>query len=266
MIRFACASGLRPEEYLALQRGAVDFEAKTIEVARVVVDGRVREGEAKTDAALRIVVLAEQGTAALADLPTPLRADGLWFPNTKGGYLDLDNFRRRYLHQAVEGSRTGSPHALPVPPHLRNARPLGDGWRSCVGVGATWSYGHSDHPQALRADTSETSTTRSGRSARTRSGAAIPLVSSLCQRGSCRPREPACSNGFRRSSILDRTQEVAGSSPASSTREGPAHHALFFGVPDTAQTQRAIQGRTTMSRIRLRRGRRRSCAGRGRER
>lgn len=100
MIRLACATGLRPEEYLALTWADIDRAGRECHVRRTVVKGKVKE-KGKTKNALRSVVLTDQAIAALDELPTPLRAEQLVFPAPQGGYVNLNNLRNRVWHRAV---------------------------------------------------------------------------------------------------------------------------------------------------------------------
>lgn len=100
MIRFACATGLRPEEYLALTWADVDCDRRQCHVRRTVVHGRVK-ASGKTRLALRTVVLTDQALAALDALPSPIRQDQLVFPAPKGGHINLNNLRNRVWHKAL---------------------------------------------------------------------------------------------------------------------------------------------------------------------
>lgn len=102
---FAAATGLRPEEWLALERRDVDRRAGIINVRRTVSDGVVVE-LAKTTASRRQVPLSRRASAALdaPRLDTPLL-----FPAPEAGLLDLDNFRRREWAVAVEASGVATP-------------------------------------------------------------------------------------------------------------------------------------------------------------
>ena len=104
---FAAATGLRPEEWAALERRDVDREAGIVNVRRTVSDGEVVE-LTKTSASRRQVPLSPRASAALDRLPAQLMTP-LLFPSPAGRLLDLDNFRRREWGIAVRTSGVATP-------------------------------------------------------------------------------------------------------------------------------------------------------------
>ena len=104
LIRFACATGLRPEEWIALQWSGIDTAGRTCRVHRTFTAGALSR-EAKTAAALRSVALQAAALDALAELPRPLRSSQLVFPAARGGHLNLGNFRRRVWYPALDASK-----------------------------------------------------------------------------------------------------------------------------------------------------------------
>ena len=104
---FAAATGLRPEEWLALERRDVDRHAGILSVRRTVSGGEVVE-LGKTSKSRRQVPLSRRAAAALDALP-PRLDTSLLFPAPEGGLLDLDNFRRREWAVAVEASGVATP-------------------------------------------------------------------------------------------------------------------------------------------------------------
>ncbi len=92
MVIFAAATGMRPREWVALERRDVDRDARVAYVRRSVRKGRLRC--TKIEASVRAVPLHALALAALDDLPSGAPGD-LFFPAAKGGYLDLHNFRNR---------------------------------------------------------------------------------------------------------------------------------------------------------------------------
>lgn len=93
LVIFACATGLRPQEWLAIEWRDVDTTARTLRVLRTVQDGDIVELTAKTKGSLRTVQLQQVAVDALDALPTPLRG-GLIFPGDDGKRIDLHVWRR----------------------------------------------------------------------------------------------------------------------------------------------------------------------------
>lgn len=104
---FAAATGLRPEEWQALERRDLDWRAGVVNVLRTVSDGEVVE-LAKTNVSRRQVPLTRRALQALDALPARLDTP-LIFPAPKGGLLNLDNFRRREWAPAIEASGVRMP-------------------------------------------------------------------------------------------------------------------------------------------------------------
>lgn len=104
---FAAATGLRPEEWTAIERRDVDRPAGVAAVRRTVSDGVAVE-LGKTTASRRQVPLSRRALAALDELPPRLDTP-LLFPAPAGGLLNLDNFRRREWAPAVEASGVATP-------------------------------------------------------------------------------------------------------------------------------------------------------------
>lgn len=102
LVRFAAETGLRPCEWLALERRDVDHSAGVALVEREHVDGQTKP-YGKTAASRRRVPLTAAAIAALDAVPTRLDSR-LLFPGERGGYLNLRNWRSRVWDTAVEAA------------------------------------------------------------------------------------------------------------------------------------------------------------------
>ena len=92
MVVFAAATGLRPGEWIALERRDIHPDARVAYVRRAFTNGRLKC--TKTEGSVRAVPLQSRALAALDRLPYG-GATELLFPAPSGGYLDLHNFRNR---------------------------------------------------------------------------------------------------------------------------------------------------------------------------
>jgi integrase len=101
LILFACATGLRPEEWIALTWTDIDFTLRSCRINKVVVHGQLRTTEGKTSGAFRTVMLPQRALDALQSLPRPINSDALIFPAARGGYINLDNWRSRVWKPAL---------------------------------------------------------------------------------------------------------------------------------------------------------------------
>jgi integrase len=100
LIIFACATGLRPEEWSALQWRDLDRRTRRCAIRRTYAHGEVRS-EGKREASLRTVLLADLARNALDELPEPLRSTQLVFAAKNGGHINLSNWRRRVWYPAL---------------------------------------------------------------------------------------------------------------------------------------------------------------------
>lgn len=107
----AALTGLRPSEWIALERGDVDGEV--VHVRRVFTDGRVKPF-GKQEGSLRAVPLPARVAEELRSLPPRLDTRLLFPSRRRRSYLDLPNWRRRHWNQAVRAAGLGhrSPYAL----------------------------------------------------------------------------------------------------------------------------------------------------------
>jgi hypothetical protein len=99
---FVAATGLRPEEWQALERRDADRAAGILNVRRTVSSGEVVE-LGKTTRSRRQVPLSRRALGALDAMPPRLDTT-LVFPAVRGGVLNVDNFRRRVWAPAIEAS------------------------------------------------------------------------------------------------------------------------------------------------------------------
>lgn len=105
---FAALTGLRPCEWIALERRDVDRAAGIVYVRREYVDGRVKP-YGKTSRSLRAVPLPQRAAEALTGHTTRLDTP-LLFPAARGGHVDLQAWRWREWNPAIR--------AAEVPPRV----------------------------------------------------------------------------------------------------------------------------------------------------
>jgi integrase len=99
---FAVGTGLRPEEWIALERGDVDRQAGVVRIRRRFTQGVLKEG-GKTEGSVRAVPLRKRVLDALDAHPARLDTRIL-FPAPRGGYIDLEKFRYREWTPAVKAA------------------------------------------------------------------------------------------------------------------------------------------------------------------
>jgi integrase len=104
MIRFAARTGLRPQEWFALQAGDVDVAARRLTIHRTVQDGRIQEGSAKTKRAHRRVVLSLAALNALSENGLPDDPQALIFATEDGQLINSANWRNRVWNSALDGA------------------------------------------------------------------------------------------------------------------------------------------------------------------
>jgi integrase len=105
--KFAAATGLRPEEWGAVERRDVDRRGRILSVRRTISAGEVVE-LGKTSRSRRQVPLSRRALEALEEL-TPRLDTPFLFPAPAGGLIDLHNFRNREWAPAVEASGVRRP-------------------------------------------------------------------------------------------------------------------------------------------------------------
>jgi integrase len=90
MIIFAAATGLRPAEWIALEKRDINRDERVVYVRRSFTRRQLKLP--KTEASLRAVPLQARALDALERLPKNDESP-LLFPGERGGYLDVHNFR-----------------------------------------------------------------------------------------------------------------------------------------------------------------------------
>jgi integrase len=90
MILFAAATGLRPAEWIVLEKRDIDRKERVVYVRRAFTRGELKIP--KTEASMRAVPLQTRALDAL-DRVKDGYGSPLQFPGDRGGYLDIHHFR-----------------------------------------------------------------------------------------------------------------------------------------------------------------------------
>ncbi len=97
-VRFAAATGLRPAEWANVEHTDIDRKRKALTVRGT-----------KTVRSRREVPLTAAALATLDSLPKLRRLSRFVFAGPKGGPSDVNNFRRRDWHDAIETAGIATP-------------------------------------------------------------------------------------------------------------------------------------------------------------
>ena len=104
---FVAGTGLRPEEWSALERRHIDRARRIVRVDQKNVGARIVPG-GKTRASIREVPLTRAASVALDTVPARLDRP-LLFAAPEGGPLNLDNFRKRVWSPAIDAAGVNKP-------------------------------------------------------------------------------------------------------------------------------------------------------------
>jgi integrase len=97
MILFAAATGLRPAEWIALEKRDLDRDERVVYVRRSFTRGELKRP--KTEASIRAVPLQTRALDALERVPDHAKSQ-LLFPGERGSYLDIHHFRPAHWRPA----------------------------------------------------------------------------------------------------------------------------------------------------------------------
>src|SRR5216117_4139127 len=118
MILFAAATGLRPSEWVALEKRAVPPHARVVYVRRSFTRRELKVP--KTEASMRAVPPQARAVDALDRIKNG-NGSPLLFPGERGGYLDIHHFRPYQWPAGAEGGWHQSAAAgLRYPAYLRD--------------------------------------------------------------------------------------------------------------------------------------------------
>jgi integrase len=102
LVVVAAETGLRPEEWIALERRDLDRAGQAVHVLRKFANGRLSPYP-KTERSRRRVPLTARALAALDSLPPRLDTP-LLFPAAKGGHIGIDTWRTREWYPALDAA------------------------------------------------------------------------------------------------------------------------------------------------------------------
>ena len=120
MILFAAATGLRPAEWIALEKRDVDREERVVYVRRSFTRSELKFP--KTEASMRAVPLQARALDAL-DRIKDGNGSPLLFPGERGAYLDIHHFRPFQVASRPKGrGHRSASTGLRSPAHVRDFR------------------------------------------------------------------------------------------------------------------------------------------------
>jgi integrase len=132
LVVFAAETGLRTNEWAAVERRDIDRDGPAVAVQRRVSDG-VMTPYPKTARSRRRVPLTPRAVETIDRLPPRLDTP-LLFPAPRGGYIGLDTWRTREWYPALEAAGIRRRGPQPLAPHVR--RRGARGRYSDLGAGA----------------------------------------------------------------------------------------------------------------------------------
>ncbi len=98
---FAVGTGLRPEEWLALERSDIDREARLVRVCKRFSGGQLKQGTKTVPE--RFVPLRARVLEALDAMPRRIDTP-LLFPAPRGGHIELNKWRLRHWYPALRAA------------------------------------------------------------------------------------------------------------------------------------------------------------------
>jgi integrase len=116
MILFAAATGLRPAEWIALEKRDIDPKERVVYVRRSFARGKLKIP--KTEASTRAVPLQAQALDALDRVKS--NGSPLLFPGDRGGYLDIHHFPPPVATRPESRRRQAAVSGLRSPAHVRD--------------------------------------------------------------------------------------------------------------------------------------------------
>ena len=149
LVIFACATGLRPEEWIALTWADIDFTKRTCRINKVVVDGQLRTNARQDRHGLPHHPTLEARHRRPQDSPPLHRVRRHHLPRAQRRLHQPRQLAHANLERSTHSSQDRVPAALPNATHVRHPRPRSRS-RHLLGQQTTRAHQHPNHPQALR--------------------------------------------------------------------------------------------------------------------